>query len=443
MPLAPTPATETRPRVATTTIALAVLGAVALVLGSWGAARVIVRVDPTALVALAAVAFGIGCLLAAAVIPLVAPAQVAEEVSDLATALDAVSRGDLTRDPPEQGETLREVRSALRRMLTNHRASIGAAREHARETSTRAGELAAQLSSTHIASQRSVELAMGVADRARTATEGARELATALDTVATLTQSAESERRSLLAAATTRDEQLVEVSGDLQEAMEALTTLDTQFEAARTHLATLDRSMDEVREFVALVRKMARQSKLLSLNAAMEAARAGEQGSGFAVVASEVRRLAKGSSDAADRTEAMLKDLLRDTAVAREAEAASAALVTRGVSVLTRSRDRIRNVERTDRHASSTVGALDLTGVRADVERLERELASVTKVASDTRLAQGATLTRLHDLIAAAHSLGRAAARAGTALDGIRTEGNTGPPPAAPRPTATTPLAVA
>ena len=66
-----------------------------------------------------------------------------------------------------------------------------------------------------------------------------------------------------------------------------------------------------MRSFVTLVQKLARQSKLLALNAAMEAARAGEHGHGFAVVAEEVRRLAAMSSDAAERTERVVSGVLQ------------------------------------------------------------------------------------------------------------------------------------
>src|SRR5262249_10309279 len=67
----------------------------------------------------------------------------------------------------------------------------------------------------------------------------------------------------------------------------------------------------EIRAFVMLVRKIARQSKLLALNAAMEAARVGEAGEGFAVVAGEVRRLARSAADAAERTDVLVAETVR------------------------------------------------------------------------------------------------------------------------------------
>jgi methyl-accepting chemotaxis protein len=58
----------------------------------------------------------------------------------------------------------------------------------------------------------------------------------------------------------------------------SLGSLGEDVNASATAIEALAEASTEIRSFVALVRKLARQSKLLALNAAMEAARAGAQG---------------------------------------------------------------------------------------------------------------------------------------------------------------------
>lgn len=64
-----------------------------------------------------------------------------------------------------------------------------------------------------------------------------------------------------------------------------------------------------INEMVEIIKSMASQTNLLSLNASIESARAGESGRGFAVVAEEIRKLAEESAKSASEIEVVVNEL--------------------------------------------------------------------------------------------------------------------------------------
>lgn len=86
--------------------------------------------------------------------------------------------------------------------------------------------------------------------------------------------------------------------------------MQTATDSISSKLAVLSEKADNINTVVTTINRVADQTNLLSLNAAIEAEKAGEYGRGFSVVATEIRRLADQTAVATWDIEQMVKEML-------------------------------------------------------------------------------------------------------------------------------------
>ncbi|MGQ0764820.1 MAG: methyl-accepting chemotaxis protein [Gemmatimonadota bacterium] len=416
----------------------AVAGGAALLLVSvWFSGPYLLQLGTLQLTALIGTIVGAALITGAAIAATIGESRDAR-AQPLVEAIEELAAGDLRprvlAGGAAESPSTHAVGAALARMVESLRVSLGPAARSATEASSRADDVTGQCGALHVAAQRLSEVAGGIAQLGSSISDRARDVNTALATAARDVQElSEAVRRENMTGDRARDAAR-SISSEIADSSTQLHELDTRGALSEIALGELSANVDQVREFVGLVRKMARQSKLLSLNAAMEAARAGEQGSGFGVVAAEVRRLARSSSEAADRTEVVLAEMLARFESVRRSAAES---VTQG-SVVRESLQRAAHA--TDQlQAQLGVSASPVPSLSVDraAEILGRMAAlastssqfvhdceSLMQSARDTRLAAGAQVARAQDLAAAAHTLGRACTRAAAALGAFRLDEN-------------------
>jgi methyl-accepting chemotaxis protein len=172
-----------------------------------------------------------------------------------------------------------------------------------------------------------------------------------------------------------------ESRAQLDRSVASLETLAAEAAASVGAVETLARESEEVRGFIVLVRKLARQSKLLALNAAMEAARAGEQGEGFAVVAGEVRRLATMSSEGAERTAEIVDRVLSRVEQTREWSVRTEQAVVGLRGVVTASAGSFTEIESAIGEFDTLAGSIERTAASLDgvATRINEQLSSISE----------------------------------------------------------------
>jgi methyl-accepting chemotaxis protein WspA len=210
--------------------------------------------------------------------------------------LDAMRSGDLTqRLSLARSDEFAVLESGFNRMAEELTTLVG----HAQKSSIQVAMSVSEIAAT------SKEQQASASETAATTTEiGAtsREIhATARDLVRTMSEvSSVSDQTADLANAG---------QGGLTRMEQTMDQVMAAAGAVNAKLAILNEKASNINQVVATITKVADQTNLLSLNAAIEAEKAGEYGRGFAVVATEIRRLADQTSVATYDIEQTVKEI--------------------------------------------------------------------------------------------------------------------------------------
>ena len=99
----------------------------------------------------------------------------------------------------------------------------------------------------------------------------------------------------------TINDAVLRISTTMEELATSAHDVDENQKGLNEEIRNVNDISSKINEFTGLIRDIAKQTRLLGLNASIEAARAGTAGAGFAVVSEEIGKLADSSRETVDK----------------------------------------------------------------------------------------------------------------------------------------------
>ncbi|MES2354912.1 MAG: methyl-accepting chemotaxis protein [Pseudomonadota bacterium] len=317
----------------------------------------------TLILALGVLAVVVGCFSAWAITN-----SIAQSLKRAVSVANEIAAGKLNRTLPSSGgDEVGALLTALGRMSAGLRTMITSISTSAGEVQSAATGLAASAKSVENSSAEQGESTTAICVSVAQLTSAIEGIS---DTAGTARQFALDSAE--LAASGCR--MIGEASGEMSRVADAVN-------ASSERIDLLDKRSGEVAETVKIIKEIADQTNLLSLNAAIEAARAGEDGRGFAVVADQIRALSERTSAATIQIAGVLAGMQQEVVVAVDQMRSGSATIGQGVKMIEAIVAPLTKLDAAARRSLENLGRLADTA--AEQHRESQRIANKVELIAD------------------------------------------------------------
>lgn len=206
----------------------------------------------------------------------------------------------------EMGREVSAMQQKLNDIITNLQGQSGSVSETAENLANSAEETTSNVEQIEKAVQEIAQGATSQAGETQNATEHIVNMGNMIEETSTQVD-------SLLETADQMKNSGKEASGIIDNLRATNESAGKSIDVIYEQTNRTNASAQNIQEATTLIRSIADETNLLSLNASIEAARAGENGRGFAVVASQIQKLAEQSNQSAVQIDGIIQSLLEDS----------------------------------------------------------------------------------------------------------------------------------
>jgi methyl-accepting chemotaxis protein WspA len=251
---------------------------------------------------------GVGLILIASMLAVWSQSAVLEKpVAELTLTLERLRRGDFTQRVRVDGAgQFSELGSGLNRLAEDLSILVGQVQRSGIQVNATATQIAATAKEQQATAHEIAATTAEIGATSKQISETSRELVKTMDEVSHVS-------KDTAHLANSGQTAIARMEATMRQIMEASGVITAK-------LAALSEKAANINSVVTTITKVADQTNLLSLNAAIEAEKAGEYGLGFAVVAMEIRRLADQTAVATYDIEKTVKEMRSAVEVRRGGE---------------------------------------------------------------------------------------------------------------------------